>query len=132
MVCPNRCFFGNRSAAASYRQPPPHPRLGTVAGVVLELARRYDVPIRFVSTLEDHPEHALTNTLYTGFYGAGIYLDLWEELRSLDAESVEIMVHPAYVDADLQDVSSYTDYREKELALLTALSLPDDMTPLTR
>ena len=100
--------------------------------VVLELARRYDVPVRFVSTLKDHPEHALTNTLYTGFYGAGIYLDLWEELRSLDAESIEIMVHPAYVDADLQDVSSYTDYREKELALLTALSLPDDMTPLTR
>ncbi len=100
--------------------------------VVLELARRYGVPVRFAPTLAAHTDYLLTDTLYTGFYGEGIYLDLWQELRSLDSDSVEIMVHPAYVDADLQDVSSYTTQREEELALLTRLTLPDDMTFMSR
>ncbi|WP_026831262.1 chitin disaccharide deacetylase [Exiguobacterium antarcticum] len=100
--------------------------------VVLELARRYGVPVRFAPTLAAHPDYLLTDTLYTGFYGEGIYRDLWEELRLLDSNSIEVMVHPAYVDADLRDVSSYTTQREEELALLTRLALPDDMTFMSR
>ncbi|MDI3235212.1 chitin disaccharide deacetylase [Exiguobacterium antarcticum] len=100
--------------------------------VVLELARRYGVPVRFAPTLAAHPDYLLTDTLYTGFYGEGIYRDLWEELRLLDSNSIEVMVHPAYVDADLRDISSYTTQREEELALLTRLTLPDDMTFLSR
>ncbi|MCT4780698.1 MULTISPECIES: chitin disaccharide deacetylase [Exiguobacterium] len=100
--------------------------------VVLELARRYGVPLRFAPTLAAHPDYLLTDTLYTGFYGEGIYRDLWEELRLLDSNSIEVMVHPAYVDADLRDVSSYTTQREEELALLTKLALPDDMIFMSR
>ncbi|WP_170840660.1 hypothetical protein [Oceanobacillus limi] len=45
-------------------------------------------------------------------------------MRELNVESVEVMTHPAFVDEDLIQISSYTDIREKELEILCSLDVP--------
>jgi hypothetical protein len=45
--------------------------------------------------------------------------------RVIDGESVEIMTHPAYMDEELMEVSSYNDKRLQEIRILTNVKLPE-------
>lgn len=93
--------------------------------VIVRLAKEYDVPVRYVDSLKDHPEICLTEALFVDFYGEGVKEDVFRRLSQLNAGSVEVMTHPAKVDDTLREVSSYTDKREEELRLLTSLPVPD-------
>lgn len=92
--------------------------------VVLELAKKYNVPVRKVDSLTDHPEILLSKELYVDFYGAGVNEDIFEKLNKLEVDSVEVMCHPGYADDELRSVSSYTDLREKEMDILCGLRRP--------
>jgi chitin disaccharide deacetylase len=92
--------------------------------IVLRLAREYDVPVRYVESLSDYPDVLLTESLYLDFYGKGIENKIFEQLQSLDKQSIEVMTHPAIIDDDLRSISSYTDKRKRELEILCSLKIP--------
>ncbi|MGX8790713.1 chitin disaccharide deacetylase [Oceanobacillus sp. M60] len=93
--------------------------------LVIQLAKEYDVPVRYVDSIADHPEICWTDTLWTGFYKEGITDDLFDVLHEENGTSIEVMTHPGQVDDDLRKVSSYTDDREKEIEILSRIKVPD-------
>lgn len=95
-----------------------------LADIVLKLANEYNVPVRYVKTLCDHPEILLTNVLWLDFYNDGVSIDIFDRIKDLNVESVEVMTHPAVIDNDLRQVSSYLDKREMELEILCSLKVP--------
>lgn len=98
---------------------------GALQEVVVQLARKYKVPVRYVESLRDYPKLLLTEKVWTTFYGEGVKTPIFESLKSLHVASVEVMTHPAFVDEMLYEVSSYTDNRAIELAILCELEKPD-------
>lgn len=97
--------------------------------VVIHLAKKYRVPVRYAETLKDHHDILLTEALWTDFYADGVDELLFEKLAKLTVSSIEVMTHPSYIDDELRKVSSYTDTRKKELDLLTTLKMPDWAKP---
>jgi len=95
--------------------------------VIIKLAKHYRVPVRYVDHLKSYPDLLLTDTLYLDFYDDGVSDQIFEDLKQLDVQSVEVMTHPAYIDHDLREVSSYLDKREEELAILCRLEKPEWM-----
>lgn len=95
-----------------------------LAEVSLALAKEYNVPLRYQDSLAGNDDFLLTDSLYTGFYGDYLNKDFFNEIKSEDIESVEIMTHPAYIDNTLKNNSSYLEQREKELEILTSVSRP--------
>lgn len=93
--------------------------------VVIKLAKDYDVPVRNVPSLKEHPQILLTEKLWTDFYDEGVTEDIFEQIRQLNATSIEVMTHPAIVDDELREISSYTDKRTEELEILTNLEVPN-------
>lgn len=96
--------------------------------VVQELSDQYNLPVRYTESLKDKPEQLLTENLWLNFYKEGINDQLFEELSSLPYHSIEVMVHPAVVDTDLRQISSYTDFREKETQILKTLKVKECIT----
>lgn len=92
--------------------------------IVITLAQKYNVPVRYADSLKTYPDILLTDTLYTGFYGEGICEQIFEKLKTYHVNSIEVMTHPAYVDEELTKVSSYIKKREKELEILCNLIVP--------
>lgn len=76
-------------------------------------------------SLSGTPDILLTETLWDGFYREGVSTTIFKDLANLSVSSVEVMTHPAYLDEQLLEISSYTDQREKELSILTNLDVPD-------
>lgn len=95
--------------------------------VVIKLAKKYDVPVRYVDSLKEHHDILLTDALWLDFYSDGIDINIFDTLKKLekDVASVEVMTHPAIVDDDLRQVSSYLDERTKELDILCSLHTPN-------
>lgn len=93
--------------------------------VVIKLAKKYNVPVRYVDSLKDHHELLLTEMLWIDFYDDGVTEHIFSELKELDVKSVEIMTHPAYIDDDLRKVSSYVEVRATELDILCSLKMPN-------
>ncbi|WP_099159436.1 chitin disaccharide deacetylase [Virgibacillus ndiopensis] len=93
--------------------------------VVIKLAKAYDVPVRYVESLKENREILLTDTLWLDFYGDGVNAGIFSELQQLPVNSVEVMTHPAFIDDELRQVSSYVDKREEEREILCRLSVPD-------
>lgn len=92
--------------------------------IVLKLANKYTVPVRYVDSLKEYPEILLTETLWLDFYRDGVDDNIFEKLRKLPYTSVEVMTHPAIIDEDLKNISSYVEKREEELAILCGLEVP--------
>lgn len=92
--------------------------------VVVKLAREYEVPVRYVESLKHEHEILLTEKLWLDFYGDSVDEVIFEKLHGLDVDTVEVMVHPAFVDEDLRGVSSYVEMREEELRILRELNVP--------
>ena len=65
--------------------------------------------------------HPFSDVFYSDFYADGVTEDYFEKLgaRVQDGQSVESMVHPAYIDPELVKRSSYVMDRVKELRILT-------------
>jgi predicted glycoside hydrolase/deacetylase ChbG (UPF0249 family) len=98
--------------------------------VVKKLAEEFHLPIR-AGTKEDftknYPGVCSTERFSMDFYGN----DLTDESliaileRNKDAESLEVMVHPAFLDKTIIDMSSYNIARTNELAILTSKKVSD-------
>lgn len=94
----------------------------------IKIAQKYNVPIR-VSNLDDLPKHQqLLNEIQVDyvvstfeFYQENLepsfFLNLDERNPQLDI--LEVMTHPAYVDDELLELSSYNSPRAIELDVLT-------------
>ncbi|MDQ0879507.1 putative glycoside hydrolase/deacetylase ChbG (UPF0249 family) [Peribacillus sp. V2I11] len=69
----------------------------------------------------------VTDVFLDDFYGEMVVENYFQNLkgRVMDGSSVEIMTHPAYMDEELMEVSSYNDKRLKEIRILTNAKLPD-------
>jgi predicted glycoside hydrolase/deacetylase ChbG (UPF0249 family) len=102
--------------------------------VMLELAKEFDLPLRFPSQPEgDFPaiEHLVQvldrssirspQSCITRFYDEGVSIaDLSEIISAIPEGISELMCHPGYADSVLAAESSYTAEREKELRILTS------------
>ncbi|HDR7793005.1 TPA: chitin disaccharide deacetylase [Bacillus luti] len=93
--------------------------------VLERLASKYNVPIRRCE--EERAVRPFTDVFYSDFYADGVTEDYFKKLRERvkDGQSVEIMVHPAYIDPELVKRSSYVMDRVKELRILTESELPE-------
>ncbi|MBA4493896.1 chitin disaccharide deacetylase [Paenactinomyces guangxiensis] len=96
-----------------------------VLPIVLRLAERYQLPVRNFTTSPVHKENRklvkTTDLFLSGFYGDHVTVEWFEKMLDTveEAETAEIMCHPAYLDAGVLTGSSYHLPRTKELAVLT-------------
>lgn len=97
-----------------------HPK---VIDVFIEMAYKYNLPVR--STPLDREMiikaglKTVDNFIYN-FYDEGVKKEnLLSILGSLKEGITEIMSHPAYVDDELMNISSYNTKREIERTILT-------------
>jgi len=97
---------------------------GPLKEIVIELARKYNTPVRYVDSLKNERDLLLTDTLWKDFYGENVSSDIFQQLKALQVPSVEVMTHPAFIDSDLKEVSSYLEKREEELSILCNLEVP--------
>lgn len=99
-------------------------RLPVVFEALVTLAWETGLPVRNASAAvaltlrrENIPT---TDRFMDAFYGEGVTLErLLAILVEVPLGTTELMCHPARVDAELRAGSSYSDARERELALLT-------------
>jgi len=104
-----------------------HGLLG-VQDVVLKVARKYGIDkIRMV---DNGPPESMRGGLQTtdyfevGFFGEGAtFKNLKKLLRNVKKGSVEVMVHPGYMDSVLPEISSYNKMRNVEKDILTSEEL---------
>jgi predicted glycoside hydrolase/deacetylase ChbG (UPF0249 family) len=92
-----------------------------VLPIVLKLAKQYRLPVRRYALFQDETIKSTDGFLYQ-FYGEHLseesFLSLLDHLdESID--TVEMMTHPAYLDAELLKRSSYALPRVTELEILT-------------
>ena len=95
-----------------------------IVTVFLRLAKKYGVKVRIYDKGQLSGEFAdvkTTGAFYDTFFDEGVTIDnLKHIINACDAESVEIMCHPAYVDYLLYSLSSYNKKRAYELDILTS------------
>ncbi|MCL1996339.1 MAG: carbohydrate deacetylase [Defluviitaleaceae bacterium] len=108
-----------------------HSKNQKILEVALRLAKNHDLPLRAVPSNEGN-SHLLqyyngtktTDELLPQFYGAGANFENLKEMIDYICESqnhfFEINVHPAFLDAPLQEYSSYSQERVEELKILTS------------
>jgi len=99
-------------------------RLPVVCEALTTVARRTDLPVRNASpSVGDYlfeAEVPSTDFFVEEFFGAAAEVDdLVRILIALAPGTTELMCHPAYVDDELRQDSSYADDRARELATLT-------------
>jgi predicted glycoside hydrolase/deacetylase ChbG (UPF0249 family) len=98
--------------------------------VVKKLAEEYHLPIR-AGTKEDfaknYPGICSTERFSMDFYGNDLTDDSFIAIleRNKDAESLEVMAHPAFLDKTIIDMSSYNTARTNELEILTSKKVLD-------
>ncbi|MGF1719569.1 chitin disaccharide deacetylase [Vibrio kyushuensis] len=95
-----------------------HPQIGPV---VEKVAKQYQVPLRGLG-VDANGDLALRYLFTDEFYDKNVDLELLvSHLVSLKSgyDIVEVMCHPAYVDAHLESLSSYCTQRVAELNVLT-------------
>jgi len=96
--------------------------------IIAKLSQKYNLPVRIS---EKHHIDGITpfsDQLLTDFYGNDIPVDYFETIKERlnpGAETIEIMVHPALVDNDLKNGTSYCFERLTELDILTTAKLPE-------
>ena len=99
-------------------------RLPVVLDALVEIARREGLPVRNASAQVGRRLRReavpTTDAFDESFFGAGTDVEtLGAILRGLPAGTTELMCHPARVDGELREGSSYVEPRERELASLT-------------
>lgn len=99
-------------------------RVPVVFDAIVTVARETGLPMRRAAPDERAGVRqagvATTDAFVERFFGDDATLEvLLRILRDLDAGSTELMCHPARVDRELRESSTYTEERERELAVLT-------------
>lgn len=94
-----------------------------ILNVVLDLSKEYNLPLRGMPELKEH--YTKKGVRSTEVFTSEFYNENAEEskllnliLRYKQFKSVEVMCHPAYVDEDLINATSYNKLREKEFKIL--------------
>ncbi|PAR28467.1 chitin disaccharide deacetylase [Vibrio metoecus] len=99
-----------------------HPQF---APIIYEVAQKYQVPLRTVGLAGEEAfgcRYHFTDFFYDERLSIERLVNHLLELKSR-FELVEVMCHPAYVDALLEQCSGYTKQREEELRILTSSQL---------
>ncbi|WP_059105659.1 chitin disaccharide deacetylase [Shouchella shacheensis] len=95
--------------------------------VVEELSNNYQLPWR--NYFEQPPTGVsfITESFDDSFYQTGVNTDIVERVLQthIGSDSIEVMCHPAYVDASLLKLSSYTMERLEEGEVLTKVTIPE-------
>lgn len=96
--------------------------------VVAKLAKEYNLPLRYAN--EETKQYLKENNIPTtdnfsmDFYGKNTSINRMKEiLENASNGTIEIMVHPAIVDKELESLSSYSANRSKELEILISREL---------
>ena len=96
-----------------------------IAPIVYEVAQKYQVPLRGVGLVGQ--EGVGCRYHFTDqFYDKNISVESAKQLmlsHENRCDVLEVMCHPAVVDAQLRSMSSYLDQREQELATLSSPEL---------
>jgi len=103
-----------------------------VLPIVLQLADRYQVPIRNPWTLAEggYKQEIITTEGFSHrFYGDQLSIDLFSEIveELSGCATAEVMTHPAYLDEEVLAGSSYHLPRTKELQILTSSQIREYM-----
>ncbi|WP_129689882.1 chitin disaccharide deacetylase [Gottfriedia acidiceleris] len=96
--------------------------------VIAKLSQKYDLPVRISPKSQIDGITPFTDQLLIDFYGSDIpinYFETIEDRLNNSIESVEVMVHPAFVDNHLKNGTSYCFERLTELDILTNSKLPE-------
>lgn len=95
--------------------------------IVKKLSDYYHLPVRKAGAHFEDIE-TVADIFMDDFYGEGVVAAYFDNLNSskLDGKSLEIMTHPAYLDTDLLNGSSYTTARLRETDILINTQLPKD------
>lgn len=101
--------------------------LAGIREVFTRLARQYDKPVRQFAASSGDPAPLQTTAAFSAdFYNEGATLSRLQEIIAAAAgDSLEIMCHPAYLDAGLYHASSYNLQRILELEILTSPELKE-------
>lgn len=94
--------------------------------IVFDLAREYNLPVRcpFIEKLNYFKDNNVktTDDICLNFYEDNVseeyLIKVFEKVK--DGQVLEIMCHPAYVDEDLINATSYNRYRSQEFNVLTS------------
>jgi chitin disaccharide deacetylase len=99
--------------------------------VVRGLSEKYNLPVRKTDQELDGIK-PFTDLFFADFYGETVHEDYFTQLgaRVKDGQTVEIMCHPAYLDNEVLNGSSYNVMRAKETCILTNVSLPNNLALL--
>ena len=89
-------------------------------GIVAQLAKEYDLPVRQSEAFLDTYEHA---TFMMDFYGDDLTVSTITDALETDVEIMEVMCHPAYLDQRTYESSSYNLPRMKEMEILRSEAL---------
>ncbi|UPM54018.1 chitin disaccharide deacetylase [Gottfriedia acidiceleris] len=96
--------------------------------VIAKLSQKYDLPVRISPKSKIDGIKPFTDQLLTDFYGSDIpinYFETIEDRINNNIGSVEVMVHPAFLDNHLKNGTSYCFERLTELDILTNSKLPE-------
>lgn len=101
--------------------------------IVAKLAKEYNVPVRQpnLETKKFYSEIDIKTTDYFTweFYGEGATIDNFKAIiEEFSGGTIEIMCHPAFVDEELEQISSYSKARKEELSILTSEQLKEWIT----
>lgn len=92
--------------------------------VIEKLAQAYDLPVRKYAGMKIN---SFTDELNVDFFGENISHSVLDDAVSTieDKKSLEIMVHPGYLDSVILNGSSYNVERVKEVDVLTSWDVPE-------
>lgn len=91
---------------------------------MVSLAKEFNVPVRcpsgeYINIVKEFNVKS-SDIMIENFYRENVneesLMNTLKELKNVDI--VELMAHPAIIDEDLKDVSSYLEYRNIELNIL--------------
>lgn len=85
--------------------------------VIKTLSKKYDLPVRDVETAFQ------TVTLKKDFYDETVDIDYFENLLKQDFDCIELMVHPGFLDAEIERITSYSKKRIYEHEILTSAKI---------
>jgi len=100
-----------------------------VQPIIVEVAKRYGVPLRGGATLGANPipySYHFSDVFYDKNIHVNNIMDVIKQHKK-QTDVIEFMCHPAYVDATLKQASSYTQQREMELATLCSQQLKEQL-----
>ncbi|UOR11523.1 chitin disaccharide deacetylase [Halobacillus amylolyticus] len=98
---------------------------GKLTEVVIDLAEEYDLPVRRVFDPETTNLDAIRKTDAFEYKIDTIKEPIKLAEKFSDAQSIEVMTHPAYLDKSIMNGSSFNYPRVDELALLTDKTLKE-------